>query len=194
MIISCNDCTSFAIFFKCWSILIVCLLLEVFVSLPLYQVYGLENRQTCPHSNAKFPRNVGQSRERGETEKKETSEESLVCKVLSSTLHSLYFFVLSLDRSMSRDACLTLRAHYPSDPQVPQTLTLIVVVNIFEAVQKSQFFLENFVFLKKTFFMNFFRCVNNSNDTFRIHEFILQCSKNVRKFFQVDQMSNCEMV
>ena len=42
--------------------------------------------------------------------------------------------------------------------------------------------------------MNFFRCVNNSNNTFKLHEFILQCLKNIREFFQVDRMSNCEMV
>ena len=39
-----------------------------------------------------------------------------------------------------------------------------------------------------------FRYANNSNDTFELHELILKRSKNIREFFQVDQMSNCEMV
>ena len=47
---------------------------------------------------------------------------------------------------------------------------------------------------KKLFFMIFFRCVKNFNDTFELHELILQFLKNIREFFQVDQMSNCEMV
>ena len=42
--------------------------------------------------------------------------------------------------------------------------------------------------------MNFFWSVNNSNGTIKLHELILQCLKNIRDFFQVDRMSNCEMV
>ena len=42
--------------------------------------------------------------------------------------------------------------------------------------------------------MNFFALVNNSNDTFKLRELILQCSINSREFFHVDQMSNFEIV
>ena len=48
--------------------------------------------------------------------------------------------------------------------------------------------------MQKTFFMNFFRRVTNSNDTFKLHKLILQCLKNLREFFQVDLTSNGEMV
>ena len=39
--------------------------------------------------------------------------------------------------------------------------------------------------------MSFFRSVNNSNSTFKLHELILQCLENIQEFFQVDRISNC---
>ena len=42
--------------------------------------------------------------------------------------------------------------------------------------------------------MIFFQCVNNPNDSFKPHELILQCWKNLWEFFQVNRMGNCEMV
>ena len=36
--------------------------------------------------------------------------------------------------------------------------------------------------------------MNNSNDTFKIQELIVECLKNIREFFQVHLMSNYEMV
>ena len=36
--------------------------------------------------------------------------------------------------------------------------------------------------------------MNNPNEAFKKHEFIQQCLKNIRTFFPVDRISNCEMV
>ena len=55
-------------------------------------------------------------------------------------------------------------------------------------------FLKKFVICKKTFSMNFFRCVNNFNDTFKGYELALQSLKNIREFLKVDRMCNCVMV
>ena len=43
-------------------------------------------------------------------------------------------------------------------------------------------------------FMPYLRCVNNFNDTFELHELILQCFKNDRELFQADRISICGMV
>ena len=36
--------------------------------------------------------------------------------------------------------------------------------------------------------MNFFRCANNSNNTFKLYEFILQYLQNNWEFDQIDRM------
>ena len=35
--------------------------------------------------------------------------------------------------------------------------------------------------------------MNDSDDTFKLHKLILRCLKNIREFFQVDRMSDCEI-
>ena len=42
--------------------------------------------------------------------------------------------------------------------------------------------------------MNFFRCVNKSNDTFKLHELILQCLKNIREFSKLIEWVIVKMV
>ena len=89
---------------------------------------------------------------------------------------------------------LTLGAHYRSLRSLDRFWSVIFVrkfknYNFFLAIFRKFGFLQ-----KKNFFDKFFSCVKNFKDTFKLHELILRCLENIREFFQVDRMSNCEMV